>query len=231
MAIAHFDAEKLQNIIDNKSILKEDQLFVHKREVFLKRIQTQQKIFIGAYKIFNPDFEYEGRPFKQWMSEQLKDIDEAKEMMMQVKEENPDLAAEQDARVLEVQHSERKETHTLDEPTHSEKVEVKHDNDYIEIMDKAEESPSQEYVMEDIHRFNKMRASKNTSKKSVGYKTLEAINNQYSYDNIDCSNLNQDINDDDLPKTVKDDEEVLLKESGDYPLSKFAERQKSAKLD
>lgn len=40
VAIAHYDSQKLNQIVLNKSIRKEDQLFVNKREIFLKRIQT-----------------------------------------------------------------------------------------------------------------------------------------------------------------------------------------------
>ena len=38
IAIATHDEEKLQQIVDKRSIYKEDQLFVNKREIFLKRI-------------------------------------------------------------------------------------------------------------------------------------------------------------------------------------------------
>ena len=38
IAIAHYDEAKFDKIMSSKSILKEDQLFVQKREIFLKRI-------------------------------------------------------------------------------------------------------------------------------------------------------------------------------------------------
>lgn len=94
--------------MDTKSILKEDQLFVQKREIFIKRIQTQQNNFGTQYKIFNPDFEFQGRPFKDWISNQLAMIQECKEMMEQVKRENPKQAAEQELRKIDLTQTEKR---------------------------------------------------------------------------------------------------------------------------
>lgn len=63
IAIAHFDSLKLELIKESRSIKKEDQLFVHKREQFMKRIYTLQKMFVSSHKIFNPEFEFYGQPF------------------------------------------------------------------------------------------------------------------------------------------------------------------------
>jgi len=60
LSIAYFDNLKVQDIIDNKSIMKEDQVFVAKREIFIKRIITMSKLFCNQYKIFHKDFMFKG---------------------------------------------------------------------------------------------------------------------------------------------------------------------------
>ena len=40
ISITLFDQEKFQNIIDTKSIKKEDQIFIKKREVYFRRIMS-----------------------------------------------------------------------------------------------------------------------------------------------------------------------------------------------
>lgn len=42
-------------------------------------------MFITQYKNFNIEFEYESRPFKDWLSYNLKDIEDCKEMMFKIK--------------------------------------------------------------------------------------------------------------------------------------------------
>jgi hypothetical protein len=80
VAIAQFDETRINNIITTQSIRKEDLLFLSKNEIFLKRIQTQQKIFMTAYKIFGQDFDFKRQPFSEYIQGKINRVTVFKEM-------------------------------------------------------------------------------------------------------------------------------------------------------
>ena len=60
VAITLFDAEHFQKIMDTKSIKKDDQVFVDKREIFFRRIMSLMNNFLEVYRLFNNKMTFKG---------------------------------------------------------------------------------------------------------------------------------------------------------------------------
>ena len=101
-----YDAERFQDIVDTKSIKKEDQIFVKKREILFKRIMAQLNNFLEGYRLFNNNFIFKGQPLREYVMIELEKCTQGKELMEATKKANPELAAQEDSRkVTEVKKS------------------------------------------------------------------------------------------------------------------------------
>jgi len=104
-SITLFDAPKFQEIVDTKSIRKEDQIFIKKREQYFRRIMSQVNNFLDSYKLFGGDFLFKAQNIKELIMKEIESITEAKIKMEEIKKKNPELAAKEDLRVIQEQRS------------------------------------------------------------------------------------------------------------------------------
>ena len=110
LAIAIFDERKLQEIVDIRSIKKEHQVFVSKREQSFNRMIIMVNRFLNQYKMFKGEFWFEGEHLKEYLLTQKARIEYCLEVMKEVKEENPELAlAEEERELILVKHYSKNE--------------------------------------------------------------------------------------------------------------------------
>jgi len=62
-----YDGNKVQKIIDSKSMSSDDVTFLKKRDVMFKRILTQSNTFLETYKLFNNQFTFKKMPLKDYL--------------------------------------------------------------------------------------------------------------------------------------------------------------------
>lgn len=67
LAISIFDERKLQEIVDLRSIKKEHQVFVSKREQSINRMSVMVNRFLSQYKMFKGEFLFEGEHLKDYL--------------------------------------------------------------------------------------------------------------------------------------------------------------------
>lgn len=98
ISITIYDSVRFQEIIMNKSITKEDNQFVKRREVLFKRIMTQMNTFLETYKLFNNEFVFKQGPLKEYVMMQLEKVNQAKVQIEELRKSNPEVAALEDER-------------------------------------------------------------------------------------------------------------------------------------
>ena len=91
LSITLFDQQRFQDIIDSKSIKKEDQAFIKKREVYFRRIMSQVNNFQETYR-FLAEFLFKAQKLTEYIQIEIEKVTNCKVAMDQVKKENPDLA-------------------------------------------------------------------------------------------------------------------------------------------
>lgn len=100
LANSILDETRLQYIVDTESIMKEDQIFVKKREILIKRIMAQLNLFKDQHKLFIGEFIFQQEDLREYMLTQFTRQEYCKNMMEKVKAANPEQARIEEARVI-----------------------------------------------------------------------------------------------------------------------------------
>jgi len=86
--------------MDERSIKKEDQMFIDKRAILFNRIMSLMNNFLEVYRLFNNKMTFKGQPLRDYIVSELERISECVEMIEDEKKANPEAAAKEDARDL-----------------------------------------------------------------------------------------------------------------------------------
>ena len=100
ISITLFDQERFQTIIDTKSIKKEDQMFINKREVYFRRIMAQVNNFMETYR-FLSEFTFKSIHMTEYIQVELEKVTAAKLVLEEAKRANPELAAAEEQRRID----------------------------------------------------------------------------------------------------------------------------------
>ena len=103
-----YDEEEFSRIINDKSIKKEDQIFVKERMRMFRRIQSQMSVFLEDYKLFENKFVFKGQSLSDYVEQQVEKVENAIKGMDKIKKENPELAAAEMKRIIVKKQRERK---------------------------------------------------------------------------------------------------------------------------
>lgn len=84
--------------MDEKSIKKEDQVFVDKRSILFNRIMSLMNNFLEVYRLFNNKMTFKGQPLRDYIVSEHERIQQCIEQMEAEKLANPEAAAIEDAK-------------------------------------------------------------------------------------------------------------------------------------
>ena len=105
ISITLFDQERFQKIVDTKSIKKEDQVFIKKREVYFRRIMAQVNNFMETYR-FLSEFTFKSVPLTEYIQIELEKVTSGKLVLEEFKKANPELAAAEEQKKVDKHNKE-----------------------------------------------------------------------------------------------------------------------------
>ena len=76
--------------MDEKSIKKEDQVFVDKRSILFNRIMSLMNNFLEVYRLFNNKMTFKGQPLRDYIVSEHERIQQCIEQMEAEKLANPE---------------------------------------------------------------------------------------------------------------------------------------------